>query len=84
MTIPFFGSGCSDPSPAFMLVCRCYFAPESRLDIVSMVSSFVRRFISKLLLLGLAAGMKGAFREKIHEDPASLPGKSPKKKQDAS
>src|ERR1700745_1965294 len=31
MTIPFFGSGCSAPSPAFMLVCRCYFAPESRL-----------------------------------------------------
>src|SRR6201982_1014462 len=32
MTIPFFGSGCSDPSPAFMLVCRCYFAPESSLE----------------------------------------------------
>jgi DNA polymerase IV len=34
--------------------------------------------------VGLAGGMKGAFREKIHENPASLPGKSPKKKQGAS
>ena len=30
--------------------------------------------------VGLAGGMKGAFREKTHENPASLPGKGPKKK----
>jgi DNA polymerase IV len=30
--------------------------------------------------VGLAAGMKGAFREKTHENPASLPGRGPKKK----
>jgi DNA polymerase IV len=30
--------------------------------------------------VGLAAGMKGGFREKTHENPASLPGKAPKKK----
>jgi DNA polymerase IV len=30
--------------------------------------------------VGLAGGMKGAFREKTHENPASLPGKAPKKK----
>jgi DNA polymerase-4 len=34
--------------------------------------------------VGLAGGMKGAFREKTHENPASLPGKAPKKKQDPS
>ncbi len=34
--------------------------------------------------VGLAGGLKGGFREKTHENPASLPGKSPKKKQDAS
>jgi DNA polymerase-4 len=32
--------------------------------------------------VGLAGGMKGAFREKTHENPASLPGKAPKKKQE--
>jgi len=31
--------------------------------------------------VGLAGGMKGAFREKTHENPASLPGKGPKKKE---
>jgi DNA polymerase IV len=31
--------------------------------------------------VGLAGGMRGAFREKTHENPASLPGKAPKKKQ---
>jgi DNA polymerase-4 len=31
--------------------------------------------------VGLAAGMKGGFREKTHENPASLPGKAPKKKE---
>jgi len=30
--------------------------------------------------VGLAGGMRGAFREKTHENPASLPGKAPKKK----
>ena len=30
--------------------------------------------------VGLAGGLKGGFREKTHENPASLPGKSPKKK----
>jgi len=25
--------------------------------------------------VGLAAGMRGGFRERIHENPASLPGK---------
>jgi DNA polymerase-4 len=30
--------------------------------------------------VGLAGGMKGTFREKTHENPASLPGKAPKKK----
>lgn len=28
--------------------------------------------------VALAAGMKGAFREKVHENPAGLPGKKPK------
>ena len=32
--------------------------------------------------VGLAGGMKGAFREKTHENPASLPGKTPKKKRE--
>ncbi len=30
--------------------------------------------------VGLAGGMRGAFREKTHENPASLPGRGPKKK----
>ncbi|MEO8660347.1 MAG: DNA polymerase IV [Bryobacteraceae bacterium] len=30
--------------------------------------------------VSLAAGMKGAFRERVHENPAGLPGKDPKKK----
>ena len=30
--------------------------------------------------IGLATGMKGGFRERIHENPAALPGKSGKKK----
>jgi DNA polymerase-4 len=34
--------------------------------------------------VGLAGGMKGVFREKTHENPASLPGKTPKKKQEPS
>jgi len=29
--------------------------------------------------VGLAAGMRGTFREKTHENPAGLPGKRPKK-----
>jgi DNA polymerase-4 len=33
--------------------------------------------------VGLAAGLKGAFREKTHENPASLPGRGPKKKGEA-
>jgi DNA polymerase IV len=32
--------------------------------------------------VGLAGGLRGAFREKTHENPASLPGKAPKKKQE--
>ena len=32
--------------------------------------------------IGLATGMKGGFRERIHENPAALPGKSGKKKPD--
>jgi DNA polymerase-4 len=32
--------------------------------------------------VGLAGGMKGVFREKTHENPASLPGKTPKKKRE--
>jgi len=34
--------------------------------------------------VGLAGGMKGVFREKTHENPASLPGKAPKKKPEPS
>jgi DNA polymerase-4 len=34
--------------------------------------------------VGLAGGMKGAFREKTHENPANLPGKTPKKKREPS
>jgi DNA polymerase-4 len=34
--------------------------------------------------VGLAGGMKGAFREKTHENPAILPGKTPKKKREPS
>ena len=30
--------------------------------------------------VGLASGMRGKFREKTHENPASLPGKRPEKK----
>jgi DNA polymerase IV len=30
--------------------------------------------------VGLASGMMGGFRERAHENPASLPGKEPKKK----
>jgi DNA polymerase-4 len=33
--------------------------------------------------VGLAGGMKGGFRERIHENPASLPGRGPKKKENA-
>jgi DNA polymerase IV len=33
--------------------------------------------------VGLAGGMRGVFRERTHENPASLPGKTPKKKKDA-
>ena len=29
--------------------------------------------------VGLAAGMRGSFRERVHENPASLPGKSTRK-----
>ena len=29
--------------------------------------------------IGLATGMKGGFRERVHENPAALPGKSGKK-----
>ena len=30
--------------------------------------------------IGLARGMKGGFRERVHENPAALPGRGPKKK----
>jgi hypothetical protein len=30
--------------------------------------------------IGLARGMKGGFRERVHENPAALPGKGSKKK----
>jgi DNA polymerase-4 len=30
--------------------------------------------------IGLARGMKGGFRERVHENPAALPGKSSQKK----
>ena len=30
--------------------------------------------------IGLARGMKGGFRERVHENPAALPGKGPEKK----
>ena len=30
--------------------------------------------------IGLARGMKGGFRERVHENPAALPGKDAKKK----
>ena len=30
--------------------------------------------------VSLASGMKGHFRERVHENPASLPGKDPKEK----
>jgi hypothetical protein len=32
--------------------------------------------------IGLARGMKGGFRERVHENPAALPGKSGDKKRD--
>jgi hypothetical protein len=32
---------------------------------------------------GLAGGMRGVFGERAHENPASLPGKRPKKKENA-
>ena len=32
--------------------------------------------------IGLATGMRGGFRERVHENPAALPGKSGKKKSD--
>ena len=32
--------------------------------------------------VGLAGGMRGVFREKAHENPASLPGKGPRDKKD--
>jgi DNA polymerase-4 len=28
--------------------------------------------------VGLAAGLRGSFRERTHENPAGLPGKEPK------
>jgi DNA polymerase-4 len=34
--------------------------------------------------IGLARGMKGGFRERVHENPAALPGKSGGKKSDGS
>jgi len=34
--------------------------------------------------IGLARGMKGGFRERVHENPAALPGEGSKKKPDAS
>jgi DNA polymerase-4 len=30
--------------------------------------------------VGLASGMRGTFRERTHENPASLPGKNPREK----
>ena len=33
--------------------------------------------------VGLAGGMRGVFRERTHENPASLPGKGPKRKENA-
>ena len=33
--------------------------------------------------IGLATGMKGSFRERTHENPAGLPGRSPKRKPSA-
>jgi len=30
--------------------------------------------------IGLASGMRGGFRERVHENPAALPGKAPRKK----
>lgn len=33
--------------------------------------------------IGLARGMKGGFRERTHENPVGLPGKSDKKKIDS-
>ncbi len=33
--------------------------------------------------VGLAGGMRGGFREKTHENPASLPGKGPNKPRDS-
>ncbi len=32
--------------------------------------------------IGLASGMKATFRERVHENPAALPGKTPRKKPD--
>jgi len=32
--------------------------------------------------IGLARGMKGGFRERVHENPAALPGRGSKKKPD--
>jgi DNA polymerase-4 len=32
--------------------------------------------------IGLATGMKGGFRERVHENPAALPGKGSEKKND--
>ena len=32
--------------------------------------------------IGLARGMKGGFRERMHENPSALPGKSSKSKPD--
>jgi len=33
--------------------------------------------------VGLAGGLRGVFGERAHENPASLPGKRPKKKENA-
>jgi hypothetical protein len=30
--------------------------------------------------VSLASGLKGAFRERVHENPAGLPGKTPKER----
>ncbi|MGA7567123.1 MAG: DNA polymerase IV, partial [Terriglobales bacterium] len=32
--------------------------------------------------IGLARGMKGGFRERVHENPAALPGKKNKNRED--
>jgi len=34
--------------------------------------------------IGLASGMKASFRERVHENPAALPGKTPRRKNEDS